>query len=109
MHLEEGEIMGKVADAIRAKLTAALQPTYLEIVDESSLHAGHAGARGGGESHFRIAAESAAFSGMTRVARHRMVMGLLSEEFSAGVHALQISAAAPGEACRQIRHAGESG
>ena len=82
---------------IKAKLTAALEPTALTVEDESHLHAGHAGARAGGETHYRINVASQRFSGKGRVERHRMVYALLAEEIAAGVHALALQTSAPGE------------
>ena len=87
-----------VAETIRAKLTEALSPAQLEIVDESHLHAGHASAPAGGESHFRVAIVASAFEGQSRVARQRLVYGALSDELAGPVHALAITALAPGEA-----------
>ncbi|MGB8182123.1 MAG: BolA family protein [Stellaceae bacterium] len=87
---------GAVAERIRNKL-AALQPTRLVIHDDSGRHAGHAGARPGGESHFRLEIVSAAFAGESRVVRQRRVYALLADELRAGVHALQLTTLAPGE------------
>jgi BolA protein len=84
-------------DRIAAALTPALKPTKLEIIDESDRHAGHGGARPGGETHYRINIMSAAFAGKSRVDRHRMVNALLESELASGLHALAIAAAAPGE------------
>jgi BolA protein len=92
-----------VADTIRAKLTEALSPAQLEIVDESHLHAGHASAPEGGESHFRVAIVASAFEGQSRVARQRLVYGALSDELAGPVHALAVTALAPGEADPQHR------
>jgi BolA protein len=89
-----------VADAIRDKLTRAFHPTALAVVDESHLHAGHAGARAGGESHFRVEIVSDAFAGLSRVQRHRRVNEVLAEELRRGVHALAISARTPEESGR---------
>ena len=89
--------MGAILDAIRDKLTVAFEPTRLEIVDDSDRHAGHSGAREGGESHFNVTIESPAFSGTPRVARQRMVYKALAEELSGPVHALSVKALAPGE------------
>ena len=86
-----------VQDTLRAKLTAALKPTRLEIVDESHLHAGHAGARPQGETHFRIEIVSAAFAGQSRVARQRLVYGIVAEELRTRVHALALSTRTPQE------------
>lgn len=82
---------------MRAKLEAALAPERLEIEDQSHLHAGHAGWRPGGETHFKIKVASARFLGKRRIERHRMVYALIADEIADGVHALQIEAAAPGE------------
>lgn len=82
---------------IEAKLSQGLQPTMLRVDDESSQHAGHSGARPGGQTHFRVAIQAAAFAGKTKVQRHRLVYGLLEEEFSQGVHALALQTLAPGE------------
>jgi BolA protein len=82
---------------MRAKLQAALVPERLEIEDQSHLHAGHAGWRPGGETHFKIKVASARFAGKGRLERHRMVYALLADEIAEGVHALQIETAAPGE------------
>ncbi len=83
---------------ITQRLTEALQPLSLAVIDESHHHAGHAGARPGGETHFRVMIESEAFAGETRIARHRRINALLAAELRDGVHALAIEARAPGEA-----------
>jgi BolA family transcriptional regulator, general stress-responsive regulator len=82
---------------IVARLTGALDPILLDVVDESDRHAGHAGAREGGGTHFRIRVMSARFEHMTRVERHRLVYDLLRAEFADGLHALALIAKAPGE------------
>jgi BolA family transcriptional regulator, general stress-responsive regulator len=87
----------KTHDLITEKLTKAFAPQSLEVVDESHQHAGHAGHRPGGESHFRVYIVSDAFRGKTRLERHRMVNATLSGELAGGVHALAIHASAPGE------------
>jgi BolA family transcriptional regulator, general stress-responsive regulator len=89
--------MGAVTDVMQRKLTAAFSPSRLDITDDSSRHAGHAGARQGGESHFNVTIESAAFAGASRVQRQRMVYGALAEELAGPVHALSVTALAPGE------------
>jgi BolA family transcriptional regulator, general stress-responsive regulator len=76
------------------KLTQAFAPDRLDVVDESHLHAGHAGASPGGETHFRVHIVSKAFDGKSRIERHRMVNGILSAELAGGVHALAIHAEA---------------
>ena len=89
--------MGAVADLMHKKLAAAFSPSRLDITDDSSRHAGHAGAREGGESHFNVTIESVAFAGASRVQRQRMVYGALAEELAGPVHALSVTALAPGE------------
>jgi BolA family transcriptional regulator, general stress-responsive regulator len=86
-----------VRDTIAEKLAAAFAPSSLEVVDESHQHAGHAGHRPGGETHFRVYVVSEAFRGKSRLERHRMINAALAAELQAGVHALAIHAAAPGE------------
>lgn len=82
---------------IAEKLTAAFAPGALDVIDESELHHGHAGWREGGETHFRVKIVSEAFTGKSRVERHRMVNALLADELAGGLHALAVSAKAPGE------------
>lgn len=94
---------GPIAAEIRRKLTEGLSPTRLEIDDDSWRHAGHhheggMDAKPGGESHFNLLVVSPAFEGQGRLARQRMINGLLAEELSGPVHALSIRALAPGEA-----------
>jgi BolA protein len=88
---------GPVTQAIETKLRQALHPTRLKIIDESGLHAGHAGARAGGESHFRVEIEAASFAGLSRVERQRRVHAVLAAELAGPVHALSLSLTAPGE------------
>ena len=87
-----------IAHQIRDKLTAALHPQRLEIVDESHRHAGHSGARPGGETHFRVEVVATAFQGKTRLERQRLVYALLKDEMSQQIHALSLVTRAPGEA-----------
>jgi BolA protein len=90
-----------ITSRIEYRLTEALSPERLEVVNESHLHAGHQpGFDGDGETHMRIRVVSAQFAGKTRIARHRMVNDLVRQEFDAGLHALAIEAAAPGEPVR---------
>lgn len=89
--------MTTVASTIEAKLRAALSPVRLSIVDESALHAGHAGARDGGETHFRVEVVADAFAGKSRLERQRLVYGLLADELAGPVHALSVRALAPTE------------
>ena len=87
----------QTADIIVQKLTAALSPQSLEVVDESHLHAGHAGHRPGGQTHYRLYIVADAFKGKSRVERHRMINAALAAELEGSVHALAIHASAPGE------------
>ena len=91
--------MNTYANRMRAKLTDSLAPTRLEIEDDSARHRGHAGAHpdGGGETHFNVTIESAAFAGKNRVARQRLVYGILADELRERVHALSLKLTAPGE------------
>ena len=87
-----------LADLIAARLTAALSPTHLEVVNDSHHHAGHMGDDGTGESHFTVTVESPAFTGQSRVARQRAVNHALADLLATRIHALAIRARAPGEA-----------
>lgn len=90
-----------VADRIRAKLTERFAPERLSVTDESHLHEGHAGARPGGETHYRVEIVAATFDGLSRVARQRLVYDALSDEIAGGVHALALKTRTPAEAARQ--------
>lgn len=90
--------MGAVAETIRSKLDAAFAPAKLEVIDDSDKHAGHSGHRDGGESHFTVVIEAAAFAGVARVQRQRKIYGILAEELAGPIHALSVKATAPGEA-----------
>jgi BolA protein len=81
------------SERMRSALVAAFSPAELDIVDESHLHHGHAGAAPGGETHYSVKIRSAAFAGLSRLARHRAVNDALKAEFAAGLHALHIDAA----------------
>jgi BolA protein len=87
----------RVADKIRERLTEALSPIELDVIDDSARHAGHAGARPEGETHFRVRIVARAFDGLNRVARQRRVHDILADELRTRVHALSIDAKAPGE------------
>ena len=87
----------KRSEKIRLILDRALNPLKLEVIDESSLHVGHRGARDEGETHYRVEVVSAEFVDRSRIARERLIHELLAEEFSNGLHALSIRARAPGE------------
>lgn len=78
-----------VKDEIEARLTAAFQPSVLEVVNESHRHAGHAGDDGSGESHFHITIRAEAFAPMSRVARHRAVHQALGD-LNSRVHAIAL-------------------
>jgi len=86
--------MGTI-ERIRNTVAAALSPTRLEVVDESGLHAGHAGAVPGKTTHVRLVVEAEAFRGKSRIECHRAVNELLKDEIAAGLHALVIEARAP--------------
>lgn len=87
----------KVADEIAALLTAAFAPTHLTVTNDSAKHSGHSGDDGTGESHFSIEIESAAFSGVSRLQRQRLVNAALGDIPGQRVHALAVKARAPGE------------
>ncbi len=87
----------RVADIIEQKLTLALSPVQLDVVDESHKHAGHAGSRPGGESHFNVSIVSSAFEGLSRVARQRLVYQALAEEMEQTIHALALKTSTPEE------------
>lgn len=93
-------VSGKLGQRVRAKLLGAFAPVSLEIEDESARHAGHAGARPEGETHFRVRIVSSAFAGLSRVERQRKVYQVLAEEIAGGVHALALTTLTPEEAAR---------
>lgn len=86
-----------VADRIKTRLAETLQPMHLELVDESALHAGHAGARPQGESHFRLLIAADTFNGRGRLERQRMVYHALGDLMATDIHALSIKALTPEE------------
>ncbi len=90
----------KIRDSIERKLTEALEPTRLSVLDQSAEHAGHMGhpGHGTGETHFQVDVVSRAFVGKSKVERNRMVYALLAEEIAGGVHALSMSTSTPDEA-----------
>lgn len=88
-----------MADTIRAKLSAAFAPKELRVVDDSARHAGHSGARPGGETHYSVRIVSEAFAGLPRVARQRRVYAALAEEMQPDrIHALALETLTPSEA-----------
>ena len=89
---------GPIAQEITDRLSAALAPSRLEVVNDSAKHRDHAGDDGTGESHFSVLVESAAFVGLGRLARQRLVNEALRGLAGERVHALAIRALAPGEA-----------
>jgi BolA protein len=91
-----------VADLIQNKLQARFNPEQLEVIDESHLHAGHVGARDGGESHFRVKIVSETFDALNRVDRQRLVYEVLAPELDGPVHALALSTLTPKEASNRI-------
>lgn len=101
--------IGPLQTRMEQKLSRALSPERLEIVNESHLHAGHHHAEsdhhatfdGNGETHFRVRIVADAFSSMSRIDRHRAVNALLADELKEGVHALAIEPSAPGEKTRR--------
>jgi BolA family transcriptional regulator, general stress-responsive regulator len=88
---------GPAQTEMEERLTAAFSPTYLAVINDSSAHHGHSGDDGSGESHFTVEIESAAFAGVNRVLRQRMVNKALGDIPGGRVHALAIKAKAPGE------------
>lgn len=89
--------MPLVVERIEELLREAFMPTHLEVIDESHLHAGHAGARPGGESHFRVVVVTDRFQGIGRVQRQQRVYGALDEVIKGGVHALSMVTVTPEE------------
>lgn len=90
-----------MAEKIDAKIRAALAPERLEVRDESHLHAGHAGSRPEGESHFRLLIVSSGFEGLSRLARQRAVNDILKDELGGRIHALAMRTLTPEEFSRE--------
>jgi BolA protein len=88
---------GPVAAEMLARLSSALSPTRIELIDDSEQHRGHGGHNPAGESHFTLRIESPAFAGRSRVERQRMIYAALGDLMRERVHALSIKAIAPGE------------
>lgn len=86
------------AARIETLLRKQFSPVHFALTDESSRHAGHAGAAPGGETHYRLVMASEAFAGQNRVARQRAVYSALREEFDTGLHALSLDLKTPDEA-----------
>ena len=89
--------LGPVGREIEERLTLALKPESLAVINDSAKHRGHMGDDGSGESHFTVEVVSQAFAGQNRVARQRLVNSALAELLVDKVHALAIKARAPGE------------
>lgn len=89
--------MNTRAERMEALLRDRLSPARLDISDDSRLHAGHAGARPGGETHYSVLVVSEVFRGQTRIARSRMVHALLDGELAQGLHALALTLRTPEE------------
>jgi stress-induced morphogen len=96
-----------------ARLEAVLEQTFspilLRIEDDSARHAGHAGARPGGETHYNVLLVSESFRGMSRVARARVVHAALEAELSTGMHALSLTLRTPEEAAASVERENPSG
>ena len=88
---------GPLAQEIAQLLTAAFAPSSLAVINDSASHSGHMGDDGSGESHFTVDIESAAFAGVSRVQRQRLINAALGDIPGQRVHALAIKARAPGE------------
>ncbi len=88
----------RIRKTIEAKITAALKPEHLEIIDDSASHAGHSGANREGESHFKVLVVAQAFEGQNRVQRQRMVFDAIAEEMKSHIHALELKTLTPDEA-----------
>lgn len=90
-----------VADQIRQKLSANFTPEELVVADESARHAGHSGARPGGETHFDVRIVSRSFDGVSRVERQRRVYAVLADEMKSQIHALSLTTLTPAEAWQE--------
>lgn len=77
-------------EQIKEKLLRELNPSHLEVINESHLHKGHAGDDGTGQTHFRVVLSVSSFSGLSRIQAHQKVYSVLSQEMEQGVHALAI-------------------
>jgi BolA family transcriptional regulator, general stress-responsive regulator len=91
------QTIGPMAQEITERLIAALAPTQLAVINDSAKHSGHSGDDGSGESHFTVEIESAAFAGVSRLERQRLVNRALGDLPGQKVHAMAIKARAPGE------------
>jgi len=101
--------MGKMqsrADRLKATLSDTFSPALLRVEDDSARHAGHSGARAGGQTHYNVLLVSEAFAGMNRVQRSRAVHAALAAEFASGMHALALTLRTPAEHARDARSGG---
>ena len=78
------------SEEIKRRLEASFAPQFIEVIDESEQHRGHAGFQEGGESHFRVRLRAASFAGQSRIARHRAVHAALGRELMIAIHALAL-------------------
>lgn len=95
--IQKEKPMTTVQDRIRDILTREFAPAHLDVIDDSHKHAGHAGARPEGETHFRVIVVSEAFTGESRVTRQRRINAALKELLETRIHALQLKALTPEE------------
>lgn len=86
-----------LTDQIKQKLTEALKPEYMELINNSHKHVGHAGHDGSGESHYQLIVVSYIFENCSKIQRHRMINNVIEDEFRAGLHAFSIKAFTPAE------------
>jgi len=96
--LTENKTQLSRASRIENALRPLMAPIHFVLTDESAKHAGHSGARPGGETHYHLVMVAAAFEGQSRVARQRLVYQALHEEFDTGLHALSLDLKTPTEA-----------
>jgi stress-induced morphogen len=96
------------AERLESVLRKTFAPTLLQVTDDSARHAGHAGARAGGETHYNVLVVAEAFRGMSRVARSRAVHAALAAEFAGGMHALALTLRTPEEQGAAGPHAGRA-
>lgn len=89
--------MVSVVEQIRQTLVNELNPVEIQVVDQSHLHEGHAGARPGGETHFLVEIVAPCFEGKGRIERHRMINEPLADLLSTRIHALSLKAFSPTE------------
>ncbi|KAF6001740.1 hypothetical protein F1559_002608 [Cyanidiococcus yangmingshanensis] len=91
-------LLGSVREQIEKKLRSALEPSVLEVIDDSHRHDGHFGKPRRGETHFRVVVVSSHFEGLPLRERHRRIYQILQQELDDAVHALQLETRTPAEA-----------